>query len=181
MLNSGTANNLVRVGDNNKSSVAGRINIGYNFNEYFAVEVGGAAWSQANADWSVYNSSGNTLLATGHGHLNSYDVDLLGKLTYPFSNGFKVFAKAGGAYVWSTRDLNSRLNTWAPIIRHRADETDSRLRPEAAAGIGYNIDDNWSVSAQYSYIWGNSNNFLRSDNAIPNLQMATVGVQYDIT
>ncbi len=182
IVNPDTAGNIVDVDNDNHGSFAGRINIGYNFNEFFAIELGGAGWSEADYDWDVYNPAGTLLLASGHGDVNSYAIDLLGKVTYPFANGFKVFAKGGAAYVWSSYDLSNSLVPFAPILRHDADDSHSQLRPEAAVGIGYNIDDNWSVSAQYSYIWGNNHDHHDfHDNNVPSLQLATVGVQYDIT
>ncbi len=179
VVNPLTAGNWVRLRGGSDDGWAGRINIGYNINQFFAVELGGGAWSDADYKWRAYDPTNTVFLGNGTGDVNSYMVDLLAKVTYPFENGFKVFAKGGGAYVWSNTDIKRTLIPFAPFVRTKADSSESEVRPEAAAGIGYNIDDNWSVSAQYTYIWGNNNNPLRGDN-IPDLQMATVGVQYDV-
>lgn len=181
VTNPGTAGNRVRLKGGSEDGIAGRIFIGYNVNEFFGVELGGAAWSQADYNGNIYDPTDTTFLGKARGNQNTWDIDLLAKVTYPFENGFKVFAKGGGAYVWSNTDISrNTMAINAPLTRAKADSSESELRPEAAVGIGYNIDDNWSVNAQYAYIWGNNDNPLKG-GTIPDLQQATIGVQYNIT
>lgn len=67
----------VNIGSNSDFDLASHISLGYKINDFFAVEGGGATYSGDNN--------------------NHYLFNLAFKGIVPFSNGFNIFAKFGGA------------------------------------------------------------------------------------
>ncbi len=177
LVNSLTAGDTTRFGSGSQTGLTGRANLGYNINRFIAVELGGNAWEQATYSWRTYDVSGPQIARAGGDQL-SYNIDLLAKLSYPFENGFLVYVKGGPAYVWSRSDINNSLRDFAPLTLRAAERSTKAFRPEAAAGAGYHVNENWSIHLQYLYLWGQKSDLLKSDY-IPDLQQVTVGVQYN--
>jgi hypothetical protein len=103
---------------------------------------------------------------------------VLAKVTVPFQSGWLLFAKAGPAYVWSRTPFKKSLQMYAPITYHDANDTFSTFRPEAAIGVGYQLDEYWSIHGQFAYVWGTGNHPF-SGNFIPGMQQWMGGVQYN--
>lgn len=174
-----------------ENNVAGRLAFGYYFNPFFGLELGGSAWapSDTNLDQieSVTLSTGGSILvgnATGKINHSHYAVDLLGKIDVSIYRDLHAFVKAGAAYVFSNVELDNLVfvTTVAPVVSYRIhnfNRNNNYFAPEAAAGLGYQINPNWDVSLNYSRIFGRGNNSF-SSNYKPALDMATLGVEWDI-
>jgi hypothetical protein len=177
-----TAGNIVTLNRRSLQGAAGRLNVGFNFNSYVALELGGDLWEEGKYRWNAYDPDGvpiTDIEATRfHGVQSNYDADLLLKLTAPLPYGFMFFGKVGPAYVWSHGDPNEALGTVAPIIADAAHYNSHAIRPEAAGGVGYDIDQYWSIHAQYLFLWGKGSSPLKS-GYVPSLQQLTIGVQYN--
>lgn len=177
-----TAGNIVTLNRRSLQSAAGRLNVGFNYNPYIAVEVGGNLWEEGKYRWQVYDSEGVPLsdipATRQRGIQRSYNADILLKLTAPLPYGFMFYGKVGPAYAWSFSDPSNALGVVAPVTFEQAHQHFHAVRPEAAGGFGYMLDQYWSIHAQYLFLWGKGHDPLNGDY-IPSLQQLTIGVQYD--
>ena len=73
--------------------------------------------------------------------------DLLATATYHFDNGLNIFGKAGGAYI-------SQKTTLAGVNLGSKD----KFLPELAAGMGYDVNKNVTLTATVNHIFGDSVN-----------------------
>jgi len=103
-----------------------------------------------------------------------HTFDILGVVTYSLNEDFDIFAKAGIAVI-STED-----------IRPGQDRTEAVARPEVAAGLGYNIDENIQLTVAVAHIfkkdakWENGNNINASAHPTPSITQLTVGIKYSL-
>jgi hypothetical protein len=165
-----------------ESGIAGRLAFGYDFNNFFGLELGGSAWERSNFNWTTVDGN-NVSGAFGSGDHANYAVDLLGKIDIGLYRGLHVFVKGGGAYVFNNIDLNhqSLINdsVFLTALDKNINDRNNYFALEAAAGIGYQIDPHWDISLNYMRIFGNSDNVF-SGNYKPKLSMTTLGVEWDI-
>lgn len=144
---------------NRKNGIAGRIYGGYKFNENLAVELGGSKYS--NATWKALNNTTITL--------KTYAVDLLAKGIVPISDKVSVFGQAGAAYV--------KANISAP--NNTTLQSANFVRPKVALGAEYAINENLSANVTASRIFKKGS--VTDNKYLPNLDMATIGLQYQIS
>lgn len=138
-------------------SVVGRAAAGVDINPYLGLEAGATQWSDVR-----YTFLGVT--TTTH----VYTLDALGKLSYPFKNGFRVFVKAGAAYehysAYARDKQEQESERWDNV---------SAWRPELGGGFGYDFNPHWSADLTYSSVFGGG-------YYPPILNMVTVGLTYKI-
>ena len=142
--------------------------VGYQFHPNFAIEFAGYYISEG--DWKDADFNGNDV---GGGNFSSYLLTLGGKVTAPVykvngENKVDIFGKLSAGY----RDLSSDTDEvdlangdyWTPVF---------------AAGIDYNINQNFYVAAQYIYVPANDST-SDLDNRAPEVQMgvATLGYKF---
>lgn len=129
------------------NGLAGRLAIGYQFNQNFAVETGYLQLGQKNVSGAI----GNNPIKL---QLRQNVIDLVGKGIYPVYDKFNVYAKAGIAYVNSPIDakettngipVTANLNNAVNIAKHK-------FAPEVAVGASYDITPNVSVDTSWTHI-----------------------------
>lgn len=169
--------NILQLQASKTHGMVGRLDLGFDANEYFGIELGGARWPQGHYNESAVDLLGTTL-GTGRAKVNTYDLDLLAKVTLPFNNGLGIFTKFGGAEVVSNTNLTGALSSFTPLVYRQANGRDYSLRPEVAAGVSYEFNLNWQMALDYSYILGRKSNSLNT-NYQPDLHSWTLGVQYN--
>jgi OmpA-OmpF porin, OOP family len=135
------------------NGLAGRIALGYQFNQNFAIEAGYLQLSH-NEVTGVTELTPEPLLA-GKVKLQQHAVDLLAKGIIPINSKFNVYGKLGVAYL--TTNINGKfmmpegqsstvdLNNYTQIDRHT-------LAPEAAIGISYDLTPQVSLDTSWTHI-----------------------------
>jgi OmpA-OmpF porin, OOP family len=126
-------------------SVAGRIGVGYQFNQNLAIELGYL---------KIHDIAGYVPpikpYVPGSETLKQSAIDVAAKGIIPLSDKFNVYGKAGIAYLTSTitSDFNNtqqNQNAAFEIAKHK-------WAPEAALGVTYNITSNLFVDTSWTHI-----------------------------
>lgn len=159
------------------NGLAGRVAIGYQFNQNFAVEAGYLRLGEGKVNLGAITLSDRPLVTTqGTLKLQQNAIDLVGKGIIPIANNFNVYGKLGVAYVTTTTkgtfetpgfptvnvDLNDRDN----IAKHK-------WAPEAAVGVSYDITPNVSVDTSWTHIQP------LGSNKPGNIDFVAVGLGYN--
>lgn len=140
------------------SGMAGRLFLGYNFNEYAAWEFGYDYY--APSKYSVHSSTGNDPAIRQGG------IDLVGKGIFPFSDtGLSVFGKAGFAFV--------RTSTSATILNSHSGSGSNAIRPTIGVGIGYDINQRWVADLSYNHVFSGGN--------VKNIDVLLLGISWHWT
>ncbi len=152
------------------NGLAGRIAIGYQFNQNFAVEAGYLQSGQKKV-----NIDGLNPLQTSV-KLQQNAIDFVGKGIIPLSNNINVYGKLGVAYVTSNIEgtikaggiptINVDLNDLAHVAKHK-------WAPEAAVGVSYDITPNVSVDTSWTHIQP------LGSNKPGNIDFVAVGLGYN--
>ncbi len=189
--------------------IGGRIYAGYQFNPYFALETGYTQYAKttfrANGLETSNENITNTNLYNGvtvltekidetwsrhyNGEITENAIDLVGKVTMPLYYGFGLYAKAGAAYISSSRHVNSILYAHTKTDQNFIDDTTTKttsngktsateftksyqaFRPVAGVGVNYTLpNSNISVDASYSRVF--------SSGVIPQASLAALGLEY---
>ncbi|MDQ8038859.1 MAG: outer membrane beta-barrel protein [Rickettsiella sp.] len=158
------------------NGLAGRLAIGYQFNQNFAVEMGYLQLSKKNLNGTLFTPARGFVgpVLKGSASLQQNAIDILGKGILPVSDKFNVYGKLGVAYLTSTVkgkydvagksiDLN---NNTANIAKHK-------WAPEAAVGVSYDITPNVSVDTSWTHIQPLGN------KRPGNIDFVAVGVAYN--
>lgn len=113
------------------------------------------------ADYTFYPDS--TTSGTGYDlKVNGYNISLLGVLKYTdCSSGFVAFAKAGAAYV------NQKIS--GTVLGLSGSNTENKVAPEGALGVGYQFNPNWEVDLTGNYVYTNNTDVGNNANAIVSL------------
>ncbi len=119
--------------DTTDTGFAGRLYVGYDFNNYFGTELGYIYLPKAKVKF------GGTELYS----IKNYAVDLFGKLSMPIANGFGVYAKAGAAYFKSTAgDDDDSLNLLTGSASH--------VGPAYGVGLFYQITPQFAADLSWT-------------------------------
>ncbi len=132
-------------GDVDASSIAGRIYGGYNFNQYFATEMGFAYLPQIK--FSNLKPVGYTGSDSGEITANEYAIDLALKASYPVYKNVTVFAKGGFADM-TIENVKATINGQSVDTSDISSET--KPAPLAGAGVSYKLTDNVSTDLSYT-------------------------------
>ena len=172
-----------------KSSVAGRLAIGYQFTPHWAAELGylqlGQQKSNLTRSFSVptiVNVPGpfGTLIPQVVGTtkattteaitLNQHAFDIVGKGIYPISDKFNVYAKAGMAYLTTTvkskGDMQYKGNPVTDLLSKH------NWAPEAGIGLTYDVTPNVFIDTSFTHIQPIGKSHPR------NIDFAAVGIGY---
>ena len=106
----------------NLSGFAWSGDLGYQFNQYFAVESGYTSFHSFNVP---------------QGTIRTYGIDLLAKGILPINEQFNVFAKAGAMNLYT-----KQINTATTLANH------SRIVPEFGVGTSYNVNSNVALTLE---------------------------------
>jgi opacity protein-like surface antigen len=136
------------------NGLAGRIAIGYQFNQNFAVEAGYLQLGQSKVNLGVIHEN-NIPIGEGSLKLQQNAIDLVGKGILPLASNFNVYGKLGVAYV--TSDVKGTFQApGIPIINvdfnNNANIAKHKWAPEAAIGVSYDITPNVSVDTSWTHI-----------------------------
>lgn len=127
--------------------------VGYDINKCFGIEAG-----------YTYLPT-TTLSANGQSaDIDSYGLDLLGKISLPITPVFKIYAKAGLGYLHASADNNL------------GGGSQSHTGPAYGVGAAYEVIPNLSVDAGWLRYSGQGN--LSDSNYIPQADVALVGLSY---
>ncbi len=137
---------------------AGRIYLGYQFNENVGLESGFAMFT-------------NSDLPADFGDIKTAHWDLLLKVGTPFGNsGFRGDIKGGIAHVMTDFDAGNLANSL-----DITDDSNRKIRAVAGAGISYNLNHNVAVDVSYLHVFGDPQNNAFST---PNNDMVTLGLSF---
>jgi OOP family OmpA-OmpF porin len=125
--------------ENTNGSVAGRVFGGISFTPNLALESGFTKFSDVNY------SAGNSFNSFSD-KIQTYAVDVVGKVTIPLESNFSLFGKVGGAY------LNEAYNTTIVEsgVSYSGKAEEAKVLPTFGAGLGYNINKN--ITADISWM-----------------------------
>lgn len=140
------------------NGLAGRIALGYQFNQNFAIEAGYLQLNN-NAVKGLTNFSNDpdaTDPLAGKLKLRQQAIDLVAKGILPINSQFNIYGKLGVAYLSTNisgkftsaddrQSVDVNLNDYANINRHT-------LAPEAAVGISYDLTPNVSLDTSWTHI-----------------------------
>lgn len=111
-------------------------NLGYQFNQYLALEAGYISFGQAKANTAINNTP-----VTASDTLGGFDANVKGIM--PINSKFNVFAKFGVVNMHDDEDvsnnqasLNAHGDSWSPLL---------------GAGAAYNINKNIALTVQDAY------------------------------
>lgn len=136
----------------------GRVNIGYDFNQYFAAEAG----------YSYFSNKPNVGNFSG-GNISTQAFDLYGKVKFPFVDGVRLFAKLGAGWLL--------MSSTIPIYQsynHNA----NNINVAFGAGVEYSITKNIIAGLEWSRITGFSGASNVGRNYIPNADAFMIGLRY---
>ena len=129
--------------------------MGYSFNQYLAVELGGF-WLPTDAKFTVSGSSIS---------FQTWDLYLAGKATMPVYDNVDLFGKFGLAYTRTTATVSGSTTSSGK----------NNYMPMFAAGLGYDFLENWNANVQYALILGRQSN---GSSYSANQNIYTLGVAY---
>jgi OmpA-OmpF porin, OOP family len=142
------------------NGLAGRLAIGYQFNQNFAVELGylQLASKKANKTFTTVGEDPVSVVAATKLNQNAIDLALKGIL--PIASNFNVYGKLGAAYLTTTGtatfDLGDLSRGQVPNMTVAANQfigvAKHKWAPEAAVGVSYNLTQNVSVDTSWTHI-----------------------------
>ncbi len=153
------------------NGLAGRIALGYQFNQNFALEAGYLSLAQRKVDGVAYKG----INKLGALKLQQNVVDLVAKGIVPICDKFNLYGKAGLAYINTNMKATVQtipaatqtdLNKAANVARHK-------LAPEVALGVSYDITPNVSVDTSVTHIQA------VGKNRTGNIDFVAVGLGYN--
>jgi OOP family OmpA-OmpF porin len=118
-----------------------RLQGGYRFNPYLALEVGYIDFGKA--DYQAAYSGGSA-----QGSLKAGGVDMAALLLLPLNDSFSVFGKLG--VVDAT--VKANLQAGAPAASATGDTSVNSVRPLLGLGATYKLTDNVDLRADYDYV-----------------------------
>ena len=140
-----------------------KLQLGYRFNEYFAVEGGyvslGKATGQSRFTQGSYNESFKA---------DGINVDAVG--SFPLGAGFAIFGKLGAAYT----TLKADGSAIGAGVAGSASLKESKVNATFGAGLNYDITDAIAVRAEYErFKVGDS-----GDTGDGNIDLMSLGVAF---
>lgn len=138
------------------NGIAGRLAVGYQFNQNFAVEAG-----------YLQLRSKKTNVQDVDLKLSQHAIDLAAKGILPIANNLNAYGKLGVAYVTTTTKSNNDAVTAATVNKYK-------WAPEAAVGVSYDITPNMSVDTSWTHIQS-----IGGKNRPGNIDFVAVGVGYN--
>ncbi|MDQ8038858.1 MAG: outer membrane beta-barrel protein [Rickettsiella sp.] len=130
------------------NGLAGRLAIGYQFNQNFAVEMGYLQLNKKKVDGTVDRLPASI-------SLQQNAIDLVGKGILPIANNVNVYGKLGVAYLTTTIEGKGQVDKLVPAtfdLDGTAGVSKHKWAPEAAIGVSYDITPNVSVDTSWTHI-----------------------------
>lgn len=133
------------------TGTAESLNIGYEFNQNFALEAGFANFSDTSADY------------LGDLNTENYYFDVAAKGILPLAKGFQLFGKLG---------IAEAHTKWANYIYGDTQGNGyTRTVGLVGGGVSYNVTDHFAITAQYVTT-------SKSGDEVPEMEMTSIGLAY---
>jgi len=130
----------------------GRAAVGYDINKWFGVEIGGFINPSLTSKFAPASGQ-TTAAATDLDKVGSYGADVVGKVHMAFGDNLFGFAGAGMAWTRYSYSLKATTNN-AVLTQSIQDVKWNKFSPEVLLGLGYAINQNIALTAQYTYVFG---------------------------
>lgn len=167
----------------NDTGFAGRLFAGYQFDKYFAVEVGYYRFARLdftttlNVEVAVFRVYSLPMDITAHATVNTYVVDLVGKGMWPVTDKFKLYAKFGLAYINTDGTVSIAVKTTILSVVDLSASLSSTpsvnlIYPTLGLGMAYNIAEHFSADLSYTRIQ------QFTSNSFPSIDFIAVGLIY---
>jgi OmpA-OmpF porin, OOP family len=157
------------VGNLTNNGLAGRLAIGYQFNQTFAVEMGYLRLHEKKADVTLPTLGKDVPFS-----LNQNAIDLAGKGILPVAHNVNVYGKLGVAYLTTSLEAKADIPIpTTPVLTATIGHTNHKWVPEAAVGVSYDITPNVSVDTSWTHIQPIGN------DRPGNIDFVAVGVGYN--
>jgi len=141
-----------------------RLQGGYRYNQYLAVEAGYIDFGKAK-----YNASFAGGTATGS--LKAGGVDVAALISMPLNDRFSVFGKAGIVFA----DVKSSLSAGAPASLASGNSSNNVVRPLLGVGADYKLSEKVDIRADFDRVSGLGNS---SKTGKMDVNMISVGLAY---
>ncbi len=167
--------NVYSVNPNDKdlanNGLAGRIALGYQFNQNFAVEAGYLRLGQTKV---AANGNNHFIKSDGTLKLQQNVVDFLAKGIVPICNKFNLYGKAGLAYINTNLNYTEKADSKTKTdLSEAANVNRHKLAPEVALGVSYDITPNVSIDTSWTHIQA------VGKNRPGNIDFVAVGLGYN--
>lgn len=148
------------------NGLAGRLAVGYQFNQNLAVELGYLQLRSKKTDL-ILQKDEDTSITAAAAKLSQNAIDLAAKGILPLASNLNAYGKLGVAYVSTTGKVNV-------AGKDSVSGTERKWAPEAAVGVSYDITPNMSLDTSWTHIQavGNKSN-------LGNIDFVAVGVGYN--
>jgi OOP family OmpA-OmpF porin len=120
-----------------------RLQGGYRFNPYVALEAGYIDFGQA--DYTATYSGGSA-----QGSVKAGGVDVAALVSLPVGDSFSVFGKVGAV----AAKVESSLSAGAPASLASGDASENVVRPLLGVGALYKLSEHVDLRADYDYVSG---------------------------
>lgn len=128
--------------------VAGRAFVGWQFNQYFGLELGAAYLGK-----TQFEVAGVDVAS-----VRNRNVDLVGVFSYPIHSMFSVYGKAGIA-----RNRTTASTALIPGVLTSVSASDTSTNLTYGAGVRYNFTRNWAARAEWQRYHFGDDSFVPSD------------------
>jgi opacity protein-like surface antigen len=130
----------------------GKLNVGYDINQDFAVEAGiFKSGRKSSGDWSYMGWNSNAIY-TSNMSTQISGFQLAGVVKKEFSNAFGGYVKLGMSDVKIDRDTKESVQLSGSTSTFRFRFSDSYVRPMLALGLNYKINSNLSARAEFETV-----------------------------
>lgn len=156
-----------------------RIALGYDFNRYIGLELGGSRYATSTLNTTIVSKTTDVTLQSSEMNLKPSVLDLLFKGTLPIGKTF-LYAKGGLAAVYAQYDIDIKTAQTATGSYYEKGSTREHsifYRPEAVLGAGFNINDNFALDLSYSRIFG-TGSIEDTYDYLPNLDYMAIGITF---
>jgi opacity protein-like surface antigen len=130
----------------------GKLNLGYDINQDFAVEAGVFKSSKSNSGDKAYMGWGTNDIITVNMDTKISGFQLAGIVKKEFSNGFGGYLKLGVSHVKLDMDYKESRQSNSTTSLIRSQHNDDATRPMLALGLNYKINSNLSARAEFETV-----------------------------
>lgn len=164
------ADNILPLSDVSSNNFAGRVAVGYQFNQNFALEAGYFRTSQKNTTLVYFNEYSGKIETGGKISYNQNAIDLAAKGILPINSNLNLYGKLGVAYLTTHGDFTSSSEDFDYNLENVAKR---KWAPEVAIGISYDFTPNVSLDTSWTHI------HALGDNRPGNVNFVSLGLGYN--